>query len=143
MHRRSTIDERGFTLVELLVILLLMGILAMIALPSFIGQRAKGQDTEAQTMIRTAQIALRTYETDRDTFAATRAQLEAIEPSLGEATADFSVSGTATTYTISEKSTSGTTFTLERDASAATKRTCSVPGHALCRSTADASGNRW
>ena len=64
-------------------------------------------------MVRSAQIALRTYETDHDTFAATRADLERIEPSIGEAAGDFTVSGTATTFTISERSASGTLFTLQ------------------------------
>ena len=52
-------DSRGFTMVELLVVLLILGILALIALPSFIGQRAKAHDTEAQSTIRSAQMALR------------------------------------------------------------------------------------
>jgi type IV pilus assembly protein PilA len=136
-------DSRGFTMVELLVVILLLAILAVIALPSFIGQRSKGQDTDAQTMIRSAQIALRTYETDHDTFDVTRADLERIEPAIASATADFDVSGTATTYTITEHSKSDTTFTLTRNASGTTKRTCSIPGRGLCRTTADADGNRW
>jgi type IV pilus assembly protein PilA len=136
-------DARGFTMVELLVVILLVGILMMIALPSFIGQRPKGHDAEAQATIRTAQIALRTYEIDHDTFSATRADLEEIEPSLHGATTGFTVSGTASTFTITEHSASGTDFTLERAAGGTMKRTCTVPSRGLCRSTADAAGNRW
>jgi len=137
-------DARGFTLVELLVVLLLLGILAMIALPSFIGQRAKGQDSEAESMVRTAHTALRTYEMDHDTFDATRADLEEIEPAIGEASAAFDVvDGTTTTFTIIERSDSDTVFTLTRDGSGRMTRGCSPASRGLCRSAVDADGNRW
>ena len=143
MPRRLSTDEHGFTMVELLVVILLVGILAMIALPSFIGQRSKGHDADAQAMLRTAQLALRTYETDHDTFAATRADLTDIEPAIGEASTDFDVDGTTVTFEITERSSSGTDFTLARSASGEVKRTCTVPGRGLCKATPDAAGNRW
>jgi type IV pilus assembly protein PilA len=143
MTRRPLTDDHGFTLVEILVVVLMVSILILIALPSFIGQRTKGHDVEAQATIRTAQMALRTYETDHDTFNATRAQLEAIEPAIRDATGDFDVSGTATTYEITEHSDSGTDFTLERDGSGVITRSCSAHGRGLCKANPDADGNRW
>jgi type IV pilus assembly protein PilA len=143
MRRQPIRDQHGFTLVEILVVILLVAILAMIALPSFLGQRTKAQDSEAQGTIRTAQMALATYETNHDTFDASRADLEKIEPAISEATTGFDVDGTSTTYEITERSESGTTFTLERDADGVITRDCSAHAQGLCRAQPDDTGNRW
>ena len=61
-------DEKGFTLIELLVVILIIGILAAIALPAFLNQREKAQDSEAKTSVRTAQTAMETFYTDNQTY---------------------------------------------------------------------------
>ena len=78
-------DEKGFTLIELLVVILIIGILAAIALPAFLNQRSKAQDTEAKSAARTAQTALETYYTDEQNYNTNVAGLVAIEPALNEA----------------------------------------------------------
>lgn len=139
---RSFADERGFTMVELLVCLLILGIMAAIALPAFLDQRAKGEDTEAKLALRTAATALRTYEMNESTFDATRAQLEAIEPALLEAR-NLRVTGDDDEFTVKEDSADGTEFTLKRAPTGEITRDCSVPGFGLCRDTVDGAGNRW
>jgi len=139
--RRLT-DARGFTLVELLIVILIIGILAAIALPAFLNQREKAQDTEAKTALRTAQTAIAVHHMDAESYAATEADLTAIEPTLNEAR-NLVVSGTVSTFSISEESATGTTFTVSRDALGVKLRDCDAPGEGLCSATADAGGNRW
>lgn len=56
--------DDGFTLVELLVVILIIGVLAAIAIPSFLDQQGKAYDTTAKEVARSASQAAETYETE-------------------------------------------------------------------------------
>jgi type IV pilus assembly protein PilA len=124
LRSRAQGDE-GFTLIELLVVILIIGILAAIALPAFLGQRQKAQDTQAKTVVRNAATAMETYFTDSESYTGvTLAKLQAIEPSLpNDLTAAPQAGGAG--YTLTEPSKTGTTFTIAKaDGTSAAGRTC-------------------
>jgi type IV pilus assembly protein PilA len=62
-------NEHGFTLVELLVVIIVIGILAAVSLPNFLNQSAKAKQTEAKQIISTINRSQTTYRTENDRFA--------------------------------------------------------------------------
>jgi type IV pilus assembly protein PilA len=134
-------DERGVTLVELLVVVLIVAILAAIALPLFLNQRTKAQDVEAKSMAVTVAGTLMVWNHDHDSFAgASIGGLAAIEPVIGSADG-LTVSVTPSTFTVRMESAAGSSgggpFTIEYDPSG-TVRSCQTPSRGGCPD-----GGRW
>jgi len=137
--RKRAQSEKGFTLIELLVVILIIGILAAIALPAFLNQRGKAQDTEAKSAVRTAQTAMETFYTDEQNYITTAPGLKLIEPSLssGQGSTLAVVPGTATadTYKVTVTSKTGNNFSIEKLSAGTVKRTCTTISTSGCPST--------
>jgi type IV pilus assembly protein PilA len=124
-------DDDGFTLIELLVVILIIAILSAIAIPAFLSQRSKADDSAAKTQVGTMQTAMETYATENKGSykEATLVKLEEIEPTLKDkTTAEAQAVGKAepTEYEISSKAVgTGDTYTLVNK-NGTIERTCKV-----------------
>jgi type IV pilus assembly protein PilA len=130
--RRTLAGERGFTFVELLIVILIIGVLAAIAIPNFIGQRNKGSDANAKSYVRAVATAEEAYLVEKDAYTNQLSELVVVEPTLsqvpdGTTQPTFTNVG-AKTFTASVKSSSGNTFAVSKMASGTTTRSCTGTG---------------
>ena len=115
--------EDGFTLIELMVVILIIAILIAIAIPTFLGARQKAQDRAAQSNLRNALTAAKTAYVDSQNYQSDGAGVyQSIEPSLQfTSTAStgqgiISVNATASdTLVLAAKSASGQCFFIQDD----------------------------
>jgi type IV pilus assembly protein PilA len=89
MRQRLRNEDEGFTLIELMVVVLIIAILIAIAIPTFLGAQDKARDRGAQSNLRNALTAAKTVATDAEgIFSGVDATtLEAAEPVLNYQTA--------------------------------------------------------
>ncbi len=131
---RYGLDD-GFTLVELLVAILIVGILVAIAIPAFVGAESQANDAPAKAMATVARRAAETLGLDNGGSYATvtKANLHSYESAIATTNANAdaylsAASGTAISYTLTVKAVAtGDKFTITRAEDGTLARTCTIP----------------
>src|SRR5687768_14016265 len=77
-------DDRGFTLIELMVVVLIIAILIAIAIPTFLGAQDRARDRAAQSDLRNSMTAAKTVATDHDGYFLNDAGTELVPGDMPE-----------------------------------------------------------
>ena len=83
--RKQRLHRRAFTLIELLLVLVILGVLAAVVVPRFANRGDDAKKTAARTDISAISLALDTYEVDNGGYPSTEEGLAALVQAPGSA----------------------------------------------------------
>jgi type IV pilus assembly protein PilA len=78
--RRGLNKDEGFTLIELMVVVMIIAVLIAIAIPSFLGFRKSAQDRSAQSELRNVLLSEKAFWLDNGDYTETAGDITAFEP---------------------------------------------------------------
>jgi general secretion pathway protein G len=86
MIRYRFADRRGFTLIEIMVVMVILGILAGLIIPRIMGRPEEARRTKARIQIESIETALKLYKLDNGSYPTTEQGLQALvePPSVGK-----------------------------------------------------------
>ena len=86
MIRCRFADRRGFTLIEIMVVMVILGILAGLIIPRIMGRPEEARRTKARIQIESIETALKLYRLDNGSYPTTEQGLQALVelPSAGK-----------------------------------------------------------
>lgn len=146
--------EQGFTLVEVMVVVLIIGILLAIGIPTFLGARTRAQDRAAQSNLRIAQTTSLILFTDSGDFEdATSTGMAAAEPQLtwiasnvastDEGTMSVGPSSFFSEFGAAARSDSGTCFFIRVRANGSTQYGSSTTASCNANTARTVTGTGW
>lgn len=107
--------QKGFTLIELMIVVAIIGILAAIAIPQFNSYRRKAQDSAAKSALKNLATAQENYYATENTYTADRTFLDGwtVESNVTVVITGSNLTGWSAT---ASHNSSGNTFTYDSTA---------------------------
>ncbi len=102
-------NQKGFTLVELMVVLVIIGILATMAIPKFLGSSQKAKASEFKPILKQIYTLQTAYFMEKDAFSASKADLGFVDPTGSDVRFTYAVSTTTTKLGQATPTSSGAT----------------------------------
>jgi type IV pilus assembly protein PilA len=124
--RRRLAGSEGFTLIELMVVVMIIAVLIAIAIPSFLGFRKSAQDRAAQSELRNVLLSQKAFWLEDGDYTQTDTDITALEPNavIAAAPADgvfMDLNGaSADVVCLVRTADSGNTFAIWESATAGT-----------------------
>jgi general secretion pathway protein G len=83
---KKRFGNQGFTLIEIMVVIVILGVLAALIAPKFIGQEEKAKKIQTKVQIKSLETALQLYRLDNGKYPTTEQGLQALveAPAAGE-----------------------------------------------------------
>jgi type IV pilus assembly protein PilA len=101
------VKSQGFSLVEVLVVIAILGILAAVAVPQFIVFRLRSIDSQVQSAVKNLVVAQEAYFADMNTYAGSLQELLGTRGFRQSVSVKLTVMGTEDGFVITGRAVSG------------------------------------
>ena len=118
MRPQKCMDQRGFTLIELMIVVVIIAILAAMAIPRFMRASVRSKQSEAKLILKQIYTMQRVYRQEKDTYFPSDGSTVVAQPGVAIAPLyveimfpayySYSVTGDASTFTATAGSKSAT-----------------------------------
>ena len=116
---RKLLRKKGFTLIELMVVVIIVGILAAVAVPMYRANVRRSMASEGKALAGSVKTAERVYYSEHNNYTTTFSQLDGVDYTDNKYfTTAPTITGSTTTFTVTVTGSgdaAGVTVTLDED----------------------------